>query len=258
MRGVEIGLTQFGMRFRVEADGAHEAQRLGDPVGKLLIALRLRAVLDETEHPAMHVFEIGVAAAGEGAQKVQRRRRLAIGLQLPARIGNARFRAEADVIDDVAAIGGQGDAVDGLVVGGARLGELPGDAADLDDRRGRRESHHHRHLQEDAEEISDVVGRMLAETLGAIAALQQERLSRLRLRQRALELARLAGENQRRIGGERALRLGERGGLGISRRLRDRLRPPALRAPAIWRHDTLFLRLPAACSFCGFPPRGGL
>jgi hypothetical protein len=33
---------------------------------------------------------------------------------------------------------------------------------------------HHRHLQEDAEEIADVVGAVLGKALGAIAALQQE------------------------------------------------------------------------------------
>ena len=35
----------------------------------------------------------------------------------------------------------------------------------------------HRHLQEHAEEVADVVGRMLAEALGAVAALQQEGLA---------------------------------------------------------------------------------
>ena len=126
----------------------------------------------------MDVLEIGVAAGGEGAQKVERRRGLAIGLELPARIGLARGGRELDVVDDVAAIGRQGDAVDRLEVGRARLGELAGDAADLHDRRGGGEGHHHRHLQEHAEEIADVVGRMFAEALGAIAALQQERLAR--------------------------------------------------------------------------------
>ena len=80
------------MRLGVEADRAHEAERLGDPVGDALIALGLRAVLDEAEHPAMGVLEIGVAAGGEGAQQVQRRRRLAVGLELPARVGLARLR----------------------------------------------------------------------------------------------------------------------------------------------------------------------
>ena len=51
---------------------------------------------------------------------------------------------------------------------------------------------------------------MLAEALGAIAALQQESLARHRVAERALELARLAGENQRGIAGELALDLLER------------------------------------------------
>ena len=210
VRGVEVGRAQFGMGLGVEPDGAHEAERLGDAVGDALIALGLRAVLDEAEHPAVRVLEIGVAAGGEGAQEVQRRRRLAVGLELPARVRLARFRREVDVVDDVAAIARQRDAVDRLDVRGARLGELTGDAADLDDRRGRGERHHHRHLQEDAEEVADVVGRMLAEALGAIAALQQEGFARRRVAQRALELARLAREDQRRIAGELALDLGQR------------------------------------------------
>ena len=190
----------------------------------LLVALGLRAVLDEAQHPAMGVLQIGVAAGGEGAQQVQRRRRLAIGLDLAARVGHARLGRELDVVDDVAAIARQRDAVDRLDVGGARLGELAGDAADLHDRRGGGEGHHHRHLQEDAEEVADIVGRMLGEALGAIAALQQERLARRGLAERPLELARLAGEDQRRIAGELALDLGQRRAVAIDRRLLDRLR----------------------------------
>ena len=48
---------------------------------------------------------------GEGAQQVQRRRRLAVGLDQPLRVGLARFRRELHAVDDVAAIGRQGDAV---------------------------------------------------------------------------------------------------------------------------------------------------
>ena len=40
----------------------------------------------------MHVLEIGVAAGGEGAQQVERRGRLAKGLELAARVGLARFQ----------------------------------------------------------------------------------------------------------------------------------------------------------------------
>ena len=60
----------------------------------------------------MDIFEVGVAAIGEGAQKVEGRRGLAIGFQLAARIGRARLSGELDVVDDVAAIARQFDAVD--------------------------------------------------------------------------------------------------------------------------------------------------
>ena len=237
MRGVEVGCAQFRMRLRVEANGAHEAERLGDPVSEFLVALGLRAVLDETQHPAMNVLEIGVAAAGEGAQKVEGRRRLAIGFELPARIGLARLARELDVVDDVAAISRQGHAVDRLEVGRAGLGELARDPADLHDGRSGGESHDHSHLQEHAEEIANVVGRVLAEAFGAIPALQKEGLAGRRLAQRPFELARLACKNQRRIAGELALGLGQRCAIGIDRRLRNRLRPPAIRGPTLIKHN---------------------
>ena len=91
--GEEIRRAQFRMQFRIDPARAHEAKRLGDVVCEFLVAFRLRRVLDEGEHPLMRVGQIGVAAGGEGAQQVERRRRLAIGLQLPARIGSASLRA---------------------------------------------------------------------------------------------------------------------------------------------------------------------
>ena len=224
------------MRFGVEADRAHEAERLGDAVGDLLIAFGLRAVVDEAEHPAMGVLEIGVAAGRERPEQVQGRRRLAIGFQLPPRIGLARLRGELDVVDNIAAISRQRDAIDGLEVRGARLGKLARDATDLDDRRSGGERHDHRHLQEDPKEIADIVGRMLAEALGAIPALQQERASAGRLAQCLLQLARFAGEHQRRIAGKLALGVGERRAVPVGRRLGDRLRAPTLRGPTLVRH----------------------
>ena len=152
----------------------HEVHGLGDAVGQRLVALALRAVGDEAEHPAMHVLEAGVAALREGAQQVERRRRLPVGHLLARRIGNARLLVELGAVDDVAAVGRQRHAVLGLVVGRARLGELAGDAADLHHRLRAGEGQHHRHLQEDAEEVADVVGAMLGEAFGAIAALEQE------------------------------------------------------------------------------------
>ena len=187
------------MRLGVEADRPHEPERLADAVGDALVALRLGAVLDEAEHPSVRVLEVRVAAGGEGAKKVQRRGRLAVGLELATRVGLARLGRELDVVDDVAAVARQRFPADLFEIRRAGFGELAGDAADLDDRRARREGHHHRHLQEDAEEVADVVGGMLGEALGAVPALEQEGLARRGAAQRALELARFAGEHQRRI-----------------------------------------------------------
>ena len=90
--------------------------------------------------------------------------------------GNARFLGELDAVDDVAAIARQLDVALLLDVGRARLGELAGDAADLDHRQLGAKGQHDGHLQEGAEEVADIVGAVLGEALGAIAALQQEAL----------------------------------------------------------------------------------
>ena len=142
--------------------------------------------------------KVGVAAGGEGAQQIERRRRLTIGLEQPARIGHARLGREVGAVDDVAAIRRQLDRAALFRRRRARLGELAGDAADLHHGRSRRIRQHHRHLQEQAEEIADIVGAVLGEALGAIAALKQESLAGGNLRQSAFEVARLAGKNQRR------------------------------------------------------------
>ena len=236
MRGIEVRGPQFWMRFGIESDSAHESERLGYPVGEFLIALGLRAILDETQHPAVHVLKVGVPAIGEGAQKVEGRGGLAIGLELPARVGLARHGIELDVVDNVAPIGRQSNAVDRLGVGRAGLRELASDTPDLHDGRGGGEGHDHRHLQEHPEEIPDVIGRMFAETFGAITALQQERFTGGRLAQRPREFARFASKNQRWVAGKLALGLGERRTIGISRSLCDRLGPPALGGPTLVRH----------------------
>src|SRR3546814_17946392 len=60
--GEELGRAQFGMRFRVDAAGAHAVERFRDPARDLAVAAGLRALLDEAKHPLVRVFEIGVAA----------------------------------------------------------------------------------------------------------------------------------------------------------------------------------------------------
>ena len=174
--GVEFGALELGMALEVEPAGLHEAERLGDAIGELLVVVRLRRVLDEAERPLPHIGEIGVAALHERAQQVQRGGGVAERLDLPCRIGPACLVGEFDAVDDVAAIARQLLAVLLFHRRGARLGELAGDAADLHHRQRGGIGEHHRHLQEHAQEVADVVGADivgagLGEALGAVAAL---------------------------------------------------------------------------------------
>ena len=99
---------------------------------------------------------------------------------------------------------------------------MAGDAPDLHHRRGGGIGQHDGHLQEDAEEVADIVRRMFGEALGAVPALQQERLAGGDFGQVALQIARFTGENERRKAGELALDVGERRLVPIDRRLLDR------------------------------------
>ena len=116
---------------------------------------------------------------------------------------------ELDAVDDVAEIARQLHAADRLGRRRARLGELAGHAADLDHRLLAGEGQHHRHLQQHAEGVADVVGVEFGEALGAIAALQQEALARGDFGQIGLQRARLAGEDQRRITAQRRFDRGQ-------------------------------------------------
>ncbi|MCZ6859274.1 MAG: hypothetical protein O7I42_03170 [Alphaproteobacteria bacterium] len=74
------------------------------------------------------------------------------------------------------------------------------------------------------------------EALGAISALQEERLTFGGLGELRLQIARLAGENQRRGLGKGLLGRGQRLGVGLDRHLIGRLLAPAIGGP-LTHHD---------------------
>ena len=195
---VEMRALKLRHRLRVDPARRHEVERVADPVGQRLVAFRPRAATHEVERPAMDLLEVGITALREGAQQVERRRGLVVAADHPLRIGAARVLVEGDVVDVVAAIAGQRDAA--LFFGGrrARLGELAGHAAELHHRQLRGIGQHHRHLQDDAEGVANVVRVEFGEALGAIAALQQKSLAGSDLGQLGRQRARLAGEDERR------------------------------------------------------------
>ena len=176
-------------------------------------------------------MQIGIAALGKGAQQVQCRRRLAVGLDHALRIGLARRGVKVEAVDDVAAIGRQGLTVLGFDLRGARLGELSGEPAELDDRAARAIGQHHRHLQQHLKHVADVVRVKLGKALGAVAALQQKGLARRHRSQAVLEPPRLAGEDEGRKAMQGFLDAGECGFVGISRDLTDREAAPAVGGP---------------------------
>ena len=231
MARVEARRPQLRSVIRRDPTSAHELQRLGDVVGEFLVAMSLRTILHEAHVPLVHALEVGIAARREGTDQVQRRRRLPIGLKLAGRIGNARFGRELRPIDDVTTIARQFLAVSLLGRRRTRLCELPGNAADFGYRLAACIGQDHRHLQEDAEEVADVVGAVLGEAFGAVAALEQKTGAPGDSRELLLELTRFARENQRREGRETGLDIVQRFGVRIIRHLHDRFATPAFRRP---------------------------
>ncbi len=73
---------------------------------------------------------------------------------------------------------------------------------------------------------------MLVEALGAVAALEQERLARGDVGELTLEVARLASEDEGRKTGELPLHIGQRRLVPVDRRLLDRQISPTARRPA--------------------------
>ncbi len=134
---------------------------------------------------------------------------------------------EFDAVDDVATVARQLDAVLLLDVGRARLGELAGDAADLDHRLLGAKRQHHGHLQEHAEEIADVVGLMFGESLGTIPTLKQKAPAFGDVGKRRGQPAGLTRKNQRRKLGKPSLGRIKRRCIRIIRDLLDRFVAPA-------------------------------
>src|SRR4030081_125732 len=60
--GIEIRGAETGIDREVQAAGAHEIERLRNPVGQVHVALRLRRILYRFEHPLMNIVHRGTNA----------------------------------------------------------------------------------------------------------------------------------------------------------------------------------------------------
>ncbi len=200
---------------RVRAARLQEGQRVVDVPGQALVPLADRRAGHEVPVPLVHLAQVGVAAGGEGADQVERRGGGVVHPLEPLRVRRAGLGGELQAVDRIPTVGGEFDTVPDLGGLRARLGVLPGDPADLHHRYGGGVGQHGRHLQQGLDLVAHLVGRDAVEGLGAVAALQDERLAPRHPRDLLAEFVALTGEDQRRV----ALQFGghgpERGLVGV-------------------------------------------
>jgi hypothetical protein len=95
---------------------------------------------------------------------------------------------------------------------------------------------------------------VLGEALGAVAALEQERLALGDAAERLHQAARLTCKNQRRKRGQLLLDLGKRLLVGVLRHLQRRLAAPALGRPSLGHRMALHAHIRHACADCADLP----
>ena len=175
MARVEVDLAKVDEGLAVDAAGGHELHGPVDLVGQGFVALAGGAGGHELPVPLVDPGEGGEATLREGPQEVQGGCGPVVGGEEALGVGGALPGREADVVDDVAPERRELHAVDGLGVAGPRLGELPGDTADLDHRHPGEVGEHHGHLEDHPQPVADRVGDGI-ERFGAVAGLQEEGL----------------------------------------------------------------------------------
>ena len=174
VRRVEVDLVQLGFVLQVDAARGHEPECAIDLLRELVVALAFATAGNEFEVPLVGAAEIGEAALRERTQQVERRRGLVVAAHHPLGVGATGPGLEFEVVDDVAEVRRQLDAVSPLDRCRARLGELSRDAADLQGRHAGAVGEHERHLEDHLQLVADAVGREVGERLGAVACVQQE------------------------------------------------------------------------------------
>ena len=174
-------------------DVLHELQGFADRTRHAAVLLGHEGLLHPIQVPVIEAVRIDEAAADERADEVESEGGAFVAAQHQLGIGSAGRLREVGTIDEVAAIAGEGDAVAGLEIVGAGLGVLAGDAADADQALAAAVREHQADLQQDFELVGDGGGIAVVETLGAVAALEQETLAAGGFGQLGLEGADLPG-----------------------------------------------------------------
>src|SRR5262249_9559045 len=164
-----------------------------------------------------------------------------VSLDLALRIRPTQNVIKLDAVDDVAT--GAREVLSLALLHRRRAGvcEPPSHTPDFHHGHGGGIGEHHRHLQEYAQEVADivgadVVGAVLGESFGAIATLQEESLSRRDAPERLFQAAGFTRKHERRKCRKAVFHGGERLLIRILGNLRYGLLPPTLARPTLG-HD---------------------
>ena len=131
VRGVELDALEL---LGISAARLHEGQRAIDVGGEAVIELSGGRLAHEVLVPRVDLAQVGVATLRERADEVERGTGGVVGAQHACGVGATCRRVEGDLVDRIAEVAGQLNAVAYLGGLAARLEVLPGDAAHLDDR----------------------------------------------------------------------------------------------------------------------------
>jgi len=136
-----------------------------------------------------------------------------VALHQAARVCRTGLRREVVAVDDVTTVGGQRDVAARLHVVGARLRELAGHAAHLDDGHRGTVGENDGHLEDGLHAVADLLCGRSREGLSTVAALQQEGATARGRRETVTEHVDLTGEHEGRKRGD--LRAGSADGVCI-------------------------------------------
>ena len=196
VRGEKVGGLHAGAVL-VDPARRHERERGVNLIRQRPVLGAPLLILHKVEVPLGDALQRGVTAVGEGAEEVEGGAGLVVRLEKALGVRATRLRGKLGGVDVVAAVGGEGDAVDRLHVLGPGLGELTGHAAQLHDGHAGAVHEDDGHLEEDAVGVPHVVGAKLLKRLGAIAAKEHERVARGGVGELRLEGPGLAREHER-------------------------------------------------------------
>ena len=117
MRGKQLGFVKHWRILRGDSANFHECQRIFYALRHFQVTLLAGAGVDKVQVPAVHLVQVGKSSLCKGAQQVECRSTLIVGLQHSLRVRHPGSRVGRGCVDDVTTVTRQCYAVDFLEIG---------------------------------------------------------------------------------------------------------------------------------------------